>query len=75
MYTTKTDKADNTLTGRIIAGHTMYDVVELSELLQISRPSVLAYVRRGKIRGQRVGRKIYVSEEALRDFLGVIAKQ
>lgn len=64
-------KKPGQITGRILAGYRMYNVEELARLLQITTVSVRAYIRTGKLKGQRIGRGYYVSEEALKDFLGV----
>lgn len=49
----------------------MYNVGELSNLLQITPVSVRTYIKTGRLKGQRIGRGYYVSEEALKQFLGV----
>ena len=57
--------------GKILAGYKMYNTEELAKLLQVSTVSVLKYIRGGKLKGQRIGRSYFVSEEALKTFLGV----
>jgi len=57
--------------GKILAGYKMYSTKELANLLQVSTVSVIKYIRSGKLKGQRIGRSYFVSEEALKQFLGV----
>jgi excisionase family DNA binding protein len=57
--------------GILIAGYRMYNVEEVAELLQISAGSVRNYIKKEKLKGQRIGKRVYVSEEALKLFLGV----
>lgn len=73
MYTMSTvkTKKPKVITGRVLAGYKMYNVEELANLLQITPVSVRTYIKRGKLKGQRIGRGYYVSEEALKQFLGV----
>jgi len=69
MYTmnTTTEKVK----GRILAGYKMYNTKELANLLQVSTVSVIKYIQSGKLKGQRIGRGYFASEEALKQFLGV----
>lgn len=81
MYTMKTKAkqkaaaakptAKRLITGKVLAGYRMYSTAELAELLQITTISVRSYIKRGKLKGQRIGRSYLVSEEALKNFLGV----
>lgn len=48
---------------------TAYDVKEAAELLHVSEHTVRKYVHNGRLRGQKVGRSIYVTEETLKEFL------
>lgn len=64
-------KKPRPITGRVLAGYRMYNVEELANLLQITPVSVRTYIRTGKLKGQRIGRGYYASEEALKQFLGV----
>lgn len=45
-----------------------YDVHELSELLQLQERTVREYIASGKLRGRKLGKRWYVSQEALREF-------
>ncbi len=67
----KKPAASRPITGKVLAGYRMYNTEELANLLQITTISVRSYIKRGKLKGQRIGRSYLVSEEALKNFLGV----
>lgn len=46
----------------------LYSVDDLHELLGISKMTIRAYLREGKLRGRKMGVKWFVTEEALRDY-------
>jgi excisionase family DNA binding protein len=69
--TKKAAKPKRPITGKILAGYKMYNTEELADLLQVTTISVRSYIKRGKLKGQRIGRSYLVSEEALKNFLGV----
>jgi len=47
---------------------TFFDVMELSKKFSINPVTVRSYMRSGKLKGRKIGRKWYLSEEALRDY-------
>jgi excisionase family DNA binding protein len=47
---------------------TLYSVDDLHEQLGLSKMTIRAYLRDGKIRGRKLGVKWYVTEEALREY-------
>ena len=49
---------------------TLYSVDDLHEQLGLSKMTIRAYLRDGKIRGRKLGVKWYVTEEALREYFG-----
>jgi excisionase family DNA binding protein len=53
----------------VIADIKFYTVMEVSKLLNISTPTVRNYIKQGRLKGQRVGRPILISEQSLREFL------
>ena len=53
----------------VIANIEFYTVKEVSELLNISTPTVRTYIKQGRLKGQRVGRPILISKENLKEFL------
>jgi len=48
---------------------TAYNVKETAELLHIGYQTVLLYIKRGKIKAQKVGVKYYVTDETIAEFL------
>ncbi len=47
----------------------VYDVNECAEMLRIHPQTVRKYIRIGKLTGQKVGFKKYVTSESIKDFL------
>jgi excisionase family DNA binding protein len=47
---------------------TLYSVNDLHEQLGLSKMTIRAYLREGKIRARKLGVKWYVTEEALREY-------
>lgn len=54
---------------RVVNGMKIYDVEDLVKLLGITRVSVQRYLREGKIRGIKIGRRWHVTEGNLKAFL------
>ncbi len=52
----------------------LYSILELSQKLGITGATLRAYVKAGKLRGQKMGTKWFVSEESLREFFNAPAK-
>ncbi len=46
----------------------LYDLNELSEMLVIPKDTLRLYLKTGRLAGQKLGVKWYVSEDGLRDF-------
>lgn len=46
----------------------LYSISEISEALNINPHTFRRYIREGKVKGQKVGNKWYISEESLREF-------
>lgn len=51
-----------------IGSLTLYSVDDLHAKLGLSKMTIRAYLREGKIRGRKLGVKWYVTEEALREY-------
>lgn len=47
---------------------TLYSVNDLHEQLGLSKMTIRAYLREGKIRARKLGVKWYITEEALREY-------
>ena len=50
---------------------TFFDVMELSKKFSINPVTVRSYMRSGKLKGRKIGRKWYLTEEALRDYFNL----
>ena len=46
----------------------LYDVEELAEMLNVGTPTIRRYLREGKLRGKKMAKRWYVSEEALKEY-------
>lgn len=51
-----------------IGNLTLYSVDDLHELLGISKMTIRAYLREGRLKGRKLGVQWYVTEEAIRDY-------
>jgi len=50
-------------------GQTLYSVSEVATLVGLVKHTIYKYIQEGKIRGQKIGRNIYFSEEDIKNFL------
>lgn len=46
-----------------------YTIQEAGQLIDLTAPSVRAYIKKGKIRAQKSGTRWYIAEENLQEFL------
>jgi len=53
-----------------IAGTEFYQVEELAEMLRRDPQTIRAYLRKGQLKGRKVGRAWYVSAQAVKELLG-----
>lgn len=53
---------------RKIGSLTLYSVDDLHQMLGISKMTLRAYLREGRIRGRKLGVQWYVTEDAIRDY-------
>jgi excisionase family DNA binding protein len=51
-----------------IGSLTLYSVDDLHELLGISKMTLRAYLREGRLKGRKLGVQWFVTEEAIRDY-------
>ncbi len=47
----------------------IYDVPQLSEMLNVSQKAVRSYLISGRLKGRKVGKRWLVHEDAVREFL------
>ena len=53
----------------IIEGIKFYTIPETAEALHVTTQTVRAYIKHGKIKSQRIGRPILITESTLKEFL------
>lgn len=46
-----------------------YDIQETANLLNLTPQTVRAYIRKGRIKAQKVGTRYYIAEENIQEFL------
>lgn len=46
----------------------LYDVEEVAEMLSVGEPTIRRYLRQGKLKGKKLAKRWYVSEENLKDY-------
>lgn len=52
-----------------IEGIKFFKIPEVADTLLVTPQTVRAYIKQGRIRGQRIGRPIYITEKSLQEFL------
>lgn len=55
--------------GMTIENVKLYTVQEAASILHVTEQTVRAYVKSGKLKGQRIGRPILISEGAIRELV------
>jgi excisionase family DNA binding protein len=53
----------------VIEGIKFYTIPETAEALHITPQTVRSWIKQGKIKSQRIGRPILITEKNLREFL------
>jgi excisionase family DNA binding protein len=53
----------------VIEGIKFYTVPETAQALQVTPQTVRAYIKKGRLQSQRIGRPILITENNLREFL------
>jgi len=46
----------------------LYDVEELAGMLSVGTPTIRRYLRQGRLKGKKLAKRWYVSEENLKDY-------
>jgi excisionase family DNA binding protein len=55
----------------IIEGIKFYTIPETAEALNVTSQTIRAYIKKGRIKSQRIGRPILITENNLKEFLKV----
>jgi len=53
----------------IIEGIKFFTISDVAEILNVTPQTVRAYIKRGRLKGQRIGRPTLITESNLRAFL------
>lgn len=52
-----------------IEGIKFYTIQETAEALNVTPQTIRAYIKKGRLKGQRIGRPILITEKNLKEFL------
>lgn len=55
----------------MVEGIKLYNIGEISELLQTTRRTIYRYIKDGKLQAIKIGGQWKVTEQALKDFLNL----
>ena len=53
----------------VIEGIKFYTIPETAQALRVTPQTIRAWIKQGKIKSQRIGRPIYITERNLKEFL------
>lgn len=53
----------------IIEGIKFYTIQDAAEALKVTPQTIRAWIKQGRIKGQRIGRPILITESNIREFL------
>ena len=53
---------------------TAYDVKEIAQAFNLSTATVRKYIKAGKLKGARFGKRYYMTEQAIKDYLETLQK-
>ena len=53
----------------VIEGIKFYTIPETAEALNVTPQTIRAWIKQGKLKGQRIGRPILITENNLKEFL------
>ena len=56
----------------IIEGIKFYTIPEVANALKVTPQTIRSYIKKGKIKSQRVGRPILITENNIKEFLNII---
>lgn len=46
----------------------LYDVEEVAEMLYVGLPTIRRYLREGKLKGKKMAKRWYVSEDSIKEY-------
>lgn len=54
---------------KIIEGIKFYTIPEIAKALNVTSQTIRAYIKKGRIKSQRIGRPILITEHNFKEFL------
>lgn len=58
-----------------IGGLKLWTVEELAQILDVQERTIRSYLRGGKLRGRKLARRWYVTEEHLREYFSITQQE
>ena len=55
----------------VIEGIKFYNIPEVAQTLNVTPQTVRLYIKKGKLKSQRIGRPILITESNLKEFLNI----
>lgn len=52
-----------------IEGIKFYTILETAHVLQVTPQTIRSYIKKGRLRGQRIGKPILITDKNLKEFL------
>jgi excisionase family DNA binding protein len=56
----------------VIEGIKFYTIPETAQALKVTPQTIRAWIKQGKLKGQRIGRPILITENNLKEFLQTV---
>jgi len=53
----------------VIEGIKFYRIPEVADALKVTPTTIRAWIKQGKLKGQRIGRPILITEKNIKEFL------
>lgn len=53
----------------VIEGIKFYTIPEIAQALRVTPQTIRAWIKQGKLKGQRIGRPILITDNNLKEFL------
>jgi len=60
---------------KTVLGVKLYDVKEVAALLEVSKSTIHNYLKSDRLEAQKIGGKLYCTEDAIKTFLNGSAKK
>jgi len=54
---------------KIVLGVNLYDITEVAEMLGVSKTTVHNYVKQSRLDAQKIGGRLYCTEESIKFFI------